>query len=344
MDKLLTVLVPSYNMEKYLEKGLSSLVIRENLLKYLEVLVINDGSKDSTSTIAHRFEHDYPGVFTAIDKENGNYGSCVNAGLKLAKGTFIKILDADDYFWTDGFESLIEKLKSSEENNENIQLFLLEFNTVNENGKFLYAMRPIIEPNKVFEFPETVNQDYIANIGHHLIVYRTNLLLNMHYKQTERVSYSDTEWSVIPQLAVQRIKYIPIPVYQYLLGREGQTMDPKVLTRSLHSMTVVARNMITTINESKDKYPAANYELVVNRTITFLRTIYSMFIMTGSIENVKRLEDFDNWIKQHAPVMYGRIDGDRFSRKYPVRYIHNFRKGTNSIPFKTMRRVYAMFH
>ena len=98
MDKLLTIVIPSYNMEKYLDRCLSSLIVSDEKMQCLEVLVINDGSKDRTSEIAHTYEERFPGTFRVVDKENGHYGSCVNRGLKEARGTFIKVLDADDYF------------------------------------------------------------------------------------------------------------------------------------------------------------------------------------------------------------------------------------------------------
>ena len=99
MDKVLSIIVPTYNMERYLDKCLSSLCVTDhNLLNTLEVLVINDGSKDASSKIGHRYHDEYPYVFRVIDKENGNYGSCINRGLKEATGKYIKVLDADDYF------------------------------------------------------------------------------------------------------------------------------------------------------------------------------------------------------------------------------------------------------
>ena len=92
MDKILTVIIPTYIMEDYLRYCLDSLLIKENF-KQLEVLIINDGSKDSSSAIGHEYEQLYPEVFRVIDKENGNYGSCINRGLKEAKGKYVKILE-----------------------------------------------------------------------------------------------------------------------------------------------------------------------------------------------------------------------------------------------------------
>lgn len=89
MEKILSIVIPTYNMEDLLSKCLSSLIVK-NHLDMLEVLVVNDGSKDLSSEIAHQFEKENPDTFRVIDKENGNYGSCVNRGLKEAKGKYIK--------------------------------------------------------------------------------------------------------------------------------------------------------------------------------------------------------------------------------------------------------------
>ena len=69
MDKLLSVIVPTYNMEAFLEGNLASLIINHGMDR-LEVLVINDGSSDRSSEIAHKFEHHYPNVFKVVDKSN----------------------------------------------------------------------------------------------------------------------------------------------------------------------------------------------------------------------------------------------------------------------------------
>ena len=95
MEKLLTIIVPTYNMEAYLDKCLTSLIVGESgeeQMCMLEVLVINDGSTDDSSAIAHRYEERYPQTFKVIDKENGNYGSCINVALSVATGKYIKIL------------------------------------------------------------------------------------------------------------------------------------------------------------------------------------------------------------------------------------------------------------
>ena len=96
--KLLSIVIPTYNMEKYLSRCLLSIISVNEDRDDLEVLVVNDGSKDNSLSIANDFQNKYPNIIRVIDKENGNYGSCVNRGIKEASGKYFRILDADDTF------------------------------------------------------------------------------------------------------------------------------------------------------------------------------------------------------------------------------------------------------
>ena len=98
MSKVLSVCVPSYNMEKYLNRCIDSFLVPE-VLDRLELIIVNDGSTDKTLSIANDYKARYPQTIVVIDKPNGHYGSCVNASLKVATGKYFRIVDADD--WVD---------------------------------------------------------------------------------------------------------------------------------------------------------------------------------------------------------------------------------------------------
>lgn len=98
MEKQISIIIPTYNMEKYIGQCLDSLLIPE--FDEVEILVVNDGYKDRSSEIAHSYANRYPDSIRVIDKSNGNYGSCINAALPVATGRYVKILDADDSFDT----------------------------------------------------------------------------------------------------------------------------------------------------------------------------------------------------------------------------------------------------
>lgn len=131
MNKILTIVIPTYNMEKYLDKCLTSLVIEDReLMKQLEILVVIDGSKDRSSEIAHTYQVRYPQTFIVIDKENGNYGSCINRGLKEAAGKYIKVLDADDCYNSKSLQQHLELLRIVD-----VDLILTSYVIVNEKDR-----------------------------------------------------------------------------------------------------------------------------------------------------------------------------------------------------------------
>ena len=72
MEKILTIVIPTYNMQDYLRRCLDSLIVPEEQMQRLEVLVVNDGSEDNSSAIAHEYQDKYPDTFRVVDKENGN--------------------------------------------------------------------------------------------------------------------------------------------------------------------------------------------------------------------------------------------------------------------------------
>ena len=114
MDKTLSIIIPVYNMEGYLNQCLESVTIPE-MCKDYEVLIVNDGSNDKSLVIAKEYENTFPEIFIVIDKENGGYGSCFNAGIKEASGKYLKMLDSDDMFEKDEFSRYLKMLGERDE-------------------------------------------------------------------------------------------------------------------------------------------------------------------------------------------------------------------------------------
>lgn len=229
MDKILSLIIPTYNMEKYLDKCLASLIIADKeLMKHLEVLVIIDGATDSSSEIAHTYEARFPDIYKVIDKENGNYGSCINRGLRESTGKYVKVLDADDWFDTNIFENYLHKLLIVD-----VDLVLNDMHTVgtDKNGYMLYNITSFFESNIIYSFEEIFRVNLPRYIAMHCLAYRREKIIAMGYKQTEGISYTDVEWIFYPMTMVRTFTCIPGVLYQYLLGRQGQTMDPAIARR-----------------------------------------------------------------------------------------------------------------
>ena len=106
--KLLTVAIPCYNSQEYMKHAIESALVGG---EDIEVLIVDDGSKDDTAKIADEFEAQYPGIIRAIHQENGGHGEAVNAGLRNAKGLYYKVLDSDDWLDRDALLRVMDQLR-----------------------------------------------------------------------------------------------------------------------------------------------------------------------------------------------------------------------------------------
>lgn len=108
-NKILTISVAAYNVEKTLSKTLDSFN-DSRIYDDVEVLIIDDGSKDKTKDIAEKYEKLVPQMFKYIKKSNGGHGSTINKGITLATGKYFKVIDGDDWVDTDSLIKFVEKL------------------------------------------------------------------------------------------------------------------------------------------------------------------------------------------------------------------------------------------
>lgn len=338
MSKLLTIVIPTYNMQAYLHRCLNSLLVSNELLQSLEVLVINDGSKDKSSAIAHEYEEKYPSTFRVIDKENGNYGSCINRGLKEAKGKYIKVLDADDWFDMAEFEKYLIQLQSVD-----VDMVLTPFMSVYEKtGEKQLCTQPYLKDNKVYQFNECDNQT-VLRYSMHMVTYRVELLRKIQYVQTEGISYTDTEWTHLPQYSISTFVWMPYVVYQYYIGREGQTMDANVLAKNIWKYEVICKSLICNANQylHKEKYPFAE-ELNLQQIEFLAVNIYRMFLVlvSPSKEDIQHLKQFDSYLKTACPKVYKSTGKVPLKKWLPLSYVKIWRYMGIRMPIDLLRDTY----
>lgn len=302
MDKILTVVIPTYNMERYLRYCLDSLCVSRGG-DALEVLVINDGSKDSSSAIAHEYERKYPGMFRVIDKENGNYGSCVNRGLAEAKGKYIKILDADDSFDTENFERFIDFLC-----NTDADLVVSDFAIVDEERTVKKTVNYCLGNGSLFCMEDICTLDYFSDMQMHAVTYRLNILLNMGYKQTEGISYTDQQWIFSPMARVKTVAFFSNqPVYMYLVGRTGQTIDPDVKIKRISERAKNVLGMAIQYEKYSQEVTAKVKTYLDARIRPNVQDIYVTCFSNRSKVDPDILRWFDEELRKKAPILYDYI-------------------------------------
>ena len=108
MDKLLSIIIPVYNVEKYIKKCLRSILeVDSGTLARMEVLVVDDGSTDNSGRIADQFAQKYPCV-RVIHKQNAGVAAARNTGIRGAQGEWLYFVDSDDWMEQGGVRGICE--------------------------------------------------------------------------------------------------------------------------------------------------------------------------------------------------------------------------------------------
>ena len=210
MEKILTFSIAAYNVEKYLDKLLKTIICVPNN-EMVEVLVVNDGSKDSTAEIAKEYEKNYAGVVRLIDKENGGHGSTINRGIKEAKGKYFKAIDGDDWVDSDALEKLLNDLTQIDSD-----LVLMDYKTCYEGGDDVLEKTAKLEPQKTIDFDSVISTiDYMR---YHAVIYRTEMLQKNKIRLDEHCFYVDSEFMLFTIPFIKTITYVPYPLYCYRIG------------------------------------------------------------------------------------------------------------------------------
>lgn len=322
-------------MERYLRKCLNSLILSDERMHMIEVLVINDGSKDLSSQIAHQYEIAYPLTFRVIDKENGNYGSCVNRGLKEATGKYVKILDADDSFNTKEFDVLVSILLQLD-----VDMVLTDYLTVDEENVEQTAPKITLPCNTILNLIDYYQNADLLYLQMHSITYKRQLLIDLKYHQTEGVSYTDKEWVFLPLVLVKTFYYSPLSVYRYLLGRVGQTMDDKIYKCNISQLMVVCNGMI-----EKYVYYQLRHSMIEAlfyfKLSQMLKYIYRSLLI-GSDQAVKELVVFDDNLRVLDSELYERSNNICLFDKIPYKLIYYWRNHGRK-PLRNMIRLICNF-
>jgi len=337
MNKLLSIVIPVYKVEKYIDKCISSLIVPdEKQLQLLDIVVINDGTPDNSAVLAKEWEKKYPDIIRVIDQENRGHGGAWNHGTDLAVGKYLFYLDSDDWFETCELSKLIDFLGPCD-----ADMVMLD-------SKKYYAEKDVYEDtNRHAEFEEgriydADKFDWLGT-GHgynmtyaHDTVYRTKMMQQYLPLFCEHVMYDDVSLQGIPIAIAKDFVYVKLNVYRYYIGRPGQSFDPKVrAVRAADDVTKVLKFLLDWTRRNRhvvpkggtrDAYTEENYQSMGTWHY------YELSLFDAATAQ-PRLEAWDKFLKENYP----EIQPNHLVRMYhllPFRLyfawfkMHNFvRKG-----------------
>lgn len=305
---ILTVVVPSYNVESYLEKGLSTFA-DARFDGRLEVLVVDDGSKDATPQIAQRFVDEHSRIFRLIRKENGGHGSVINVGIAEAKGTYFRVVDGDDWVNTDALARLLDVLAATE-----ADIIVDERTDVDmaTGDEALVAIDISAKPHVTVALDELCEEPYLEHSLHiHALTVRTELLREHGIRLLENTFYEDYEYMCKVLALAKTIRFEKLPVYCYLRGNAQQSVSDSNYVRHWDDHVRVTREVL--------RFYAEDAEALSERRRSFLERKIPLFINTGySIalifdhdrkRGAQRAKDYRAFLLENHPGFAERTNG-----------------------------------
>lgn len=303
--KLLSVVVPCYNSEQYMKKCIDSLLIGG---EEVEILIVDDGSIDSTPEIADDYGSRYPDIVKVIHQENGGHGEAVNAGIRNATGLFFKVVDSDDWVSEGPYRKILEVIEEVTRSGSRLDMLISNFvyDKVGTKRKKVMKYTTALPENRIFTWNDVKHFHKGQYILMHSVIYRTQILRECRLELPKHTFYVDNIFVFNPLPYVKTMYYLNMNFYRYFIGREDQSVNEEVMIRRIDQQLKVNKLMIDYIELSK-----LNNRKLRNYMISYLDIIMTvssiMLIKSGTEENYAKKQELWEYLKKHDKRLYVKI-------------------------------------
>lgn len=278
--KLLTITVPCYNSQEYMRFCIDSLLAGG---ERVEIIIIDDGSTDRTGEIADMYAEKYPEIVKVIHQENKGHGGGINSGIKHASGKYFKVVDSDDSLDKQAFEKVLDSLEVLE-----ADLVVTNYKYCHDNVKWdkvIKYTRPL-PCNKVIGWQQTRRFKPEQYLTIHSVIYKTDKIIQSGVELPNKVFYEDNTfvYTVLP--TVEKILYLDVDLYNYTIGREGQSVQENVIKKRYSHQILAATTIFKLIHldsiENKKLKRYLYHECVM---MLLIATIFTRLNKTQQAEN-----------------------------------------------------------
>ena len=303
--KLLSIAVPCYNSQDYMERCIKSLLVGG---EDVEIIIVDDGSKDMTPEIADAYQKKYPHIVKVIHQENGGHGEAVNAGLRNATGLYFKVVDSDDWVDTQAYEKILDTLREVVASDHVLDMLISNFVYEKEGAKHKKVMRyaTALPKDRFFTWEDVRHLRKGQYLLMHSVIYRTRLLQDCGLELPKHTFYVDNLYVYEPLPYVKQMYYLDEDFYRYYIGREDQSVNEEVMIGRIDQQIKVNKLMI----DKYDLWKLPNKKLrryMFNylEIITVISTV--LLIRSGTEENLEKKRELWKYIKNADLRLFHRL-------------------------------------
>ena len=303
--KYISFAIPCYNSQDYMAHAIESILPGGD---EVEIIIVNDGSKDKTSQISHEYMDKYPDIIKVIDKENGGHGDAVNAGLANASGKYFKVVDSDDWVDEEALHKILMLMRHLEEDNEQIDMLISNYvyEKVGVTHKKCIHYRNVLPQDEVFRWDDIGHFRLDQYILMHSVIYRTDMLKLSQMRLPKHTFYVDNIYVYYPLPHVRKIYYLDVDFYRYFIGREDQSVNEKVMIARVDQQIFVTKTMIDMyqlkkVTSKKLRQYMINY-LAIMMTVSSI-----LLIRSKEKENLEKKKELWLYLKKRDMKTYIKI-------------------------------------
>ena len=303
--KYISFAIPCYNSEAYMEKAINSILVGG---EDVEIIVVNDGSKDGTQEIAERFQEKYPTIVKAIHQENKGHGGAVNTGVENATGLYFKVVDSDDWVDEEALLKVLDTIKGFVKDESEVDMVIANYvyEKVGMTHKKVIRYDNVLPENQIFKWEDIGHFRLDQYILMHSVIYRTEMLKLCQLELPKHTFYVDNIYVYYPLPHVRTLYYMNVDLYRYFIGREDQSVNEKVMINRIDQQLFVTKKMISMyelrlIGSKKLRKYMVNY-LAIMMTVSSI-----LCIRSKKKENFEKKKELWAYLKKKDYRTYMKI-------------------------------------
>ena len=310
--KLLSVAIPCYNSEAYMEKCIDSLLVGG---EEVEILIVDDGSTDKTAEIADAYAEKYPTIVRAIHQENGGHGEAVNAGIRNAQGLYFKVVDSDDWVNKEAYEKILKALEELLRGPKTVDLFISNFVYEKQGAtrKKVMQYRHCFPQGEVFGWSDIGHMQKGKYLLMHSMIYRTQLLQQCGLELPKHTFYVDNLFAYEPLPYVKNMYYLDVNFYRYFIGRDDQSVNEKVMIKRIDQQIRVNKMMVDVYN--RGNFTNKRLRAYMFSYLDIITTVSSIMLIRAETEEpLQKKKELLEYIKSENRVLYRKLRHSLFGR------------------------------
>jgi glycosyltransferase involved in cell wall biosynthesis len=293
MEKILSISIAAYNAEKYIEECVRS-ITETSAVNDIEVIIVNDGSTDHTLTISEKLRNEFPQSVKIINKSNGGWGSTVNCGIAAASGKYFKLVDADDWVYSENIEKFVGFLKKAD-----CDLVITPFGKFDEKlGKVYAEERYKLQSEKLYDYNLCAGEVLLQM---HAITLKTDLLKKSGMNILDKCFYTDVQYVLEASVHCNSMCYLDLLIYKYRQGRDEQSCSREGYIKHYTDHRRVVEYLINYFHEND--LSGEKKKVWVKRLKAMGGAQYLIYSYIKDDKRVERLVEWDSWLKKE-PEFY----------------------------------------